>query len=83
MSSDSLMALAGALFTTLFTAGGFYMYVRMSLKEMREDISGIGNKVAKNEREALKRYHNATIALAFVAPEEKEKDVISLLREFN
>ena len=42
-----------------------------------------GSKVARNQEKALLRYHNITIALEYVAPEEKEKDIVSLLREFS
>ena len=51
-------------------------------KELVADLSGIGTKVGANEKNALRRYHNMSQAVQFVACEPKKKDVISILREF-
>lgn len=98
----------------VFTAGGFYIYVRMSIthlerqaneiqdrlnskidknfdtqdnkteayhKELLADLSGIGNKVTRAERDALRRHHNVTEAVLIAAPETKQPQIVGLLRE--
>jgi len=118
MDSDTavhlMLTVGAAAVSGLFTAGGFYIYVRMSfahleetlkdnhvdlnnkidknyetleskikenLQDTRNDLSGIGGKVAINERAAARRYHNLTAAVMLAAPADKENEVSSLLKE--
>ena len=46
-------------------------------------LTAIENKASAAEHVALLRHHNTVLAVTYIAPEDKEKDVISLLREFN
>jgi hypothetical protein len=55
------------------------------LKEKEEKIvsqlSGIGTKVSKNEKDAARRYHNITEAVLIAAPAKLEKTIANLLKE--
>ena len=141
------IAILGWAFGGVFTAGGFYIYVRMSISnlekwgqtnhtqlaeeikettdrtntqikettdrlnaEMKEvtqrlnakidknyetldfkidkneasckgDLSGIGGKVSRIDRDAARRHHNITQVLLLVSPQEKEEGVSKLLKE--
>lgn len=98
----------------VFTAGGFYIYVRMSLThlekwaheshvrlegkidknyetleararetvdQLKMDLSGVGMKVSRVERENHRRYHNFSVAMMLAVPEVKEKQVSKLMKE--
>jgi hypothetical protein len=86
------VALVGAAFSGLFTAGGFYVYVRISFAHMEKkidrnhdtlkaDLSGIGSKVARDERAAARRYHNLSLAIMHSCPVDKENEVSHLMKE--
>lgn len=50
-------------------------------KACKEDLSGIGGKVGRNERDAARRYHNLTTAMMLAVPPDKESQVSGLLKE--
>lgn len=83
-----LLALAGAV----FSAGGFYVYVRLSLTRLREeaadqhaqirsDLKNIGMKVAEQDKNNLRRHHNVSMVLMLAAPQKKEHEICELLKE--
>ncbi len=45
------------------------------------DLSGIGAKVGRNERDAARRYHNMATAMMLAVATEKESQVSGLLKE--
>ena len=47
----------------------------------KADLGGIGGKVSRNERDALRRYHNLTTAMMLAVPPDKESQVSGLLKE--
>lgn len=100
----------------IFTAGGFYIYVRMSIRHIEEkqeqdrtdanakadknfetldckieknhrdllaDISGVGAKVGRIERDGLRRYHNTSVAMMLTVAPKDEGKVAGLLKEEN
>jgi hypothetical protein len=65
----------------VFSAGGFYVYVKLSLKQVRTDINNIGRKVGDAEQNALRRHHNVSLVLMLAAPPSKEHEICELLKE--
>jgi signal transduction histidine kinase len=51
------------------------------LKSLREQINGVGKKVNENQAATDRRIRNLSTVVQFIASEDKEKDVASLLRE--
>ena len=60
-----------------FGAGGTYFVIRQS----RKDINGIGRKLNGELARAGARHQNVTLALMLLAPEDKKRDLASLLKE--
>ncbi len=81
MSSDAQITLALSVAVWIFTAGGFYKWVRTSIATLKKDINGIGNKIREEEKAAARRYHNASLAIMISAPATKEEEVSKLLKE--
>jgi hypothetical protein len=101
--NDSALHVILLLAGTLFSSGGFYVYVKMTLKHVEEkvnknfhtldvkieanngtcmrDLAGIGAKVARVERESLRRYHNTTMAVMLIADLKDEEKITNLMRE--
>lgn len=85
-------AVAAWILGVAFTAGCFYIYVRMSLSNLEsliqknnmdilQDLSGIGRKVTQNEENASRRYHNLSLAIMNSCPAEKENEISHLMKE--
>lgn len=113
---DSTMHVLISAGSIIFTSGGFYIYVRMSLKNLEErqieartelhakvdknyetldakidknqltllaDVSGVGARLGRNERDAQRRYHNTSLALMLAVPPKDETKITHLLKEEN
>jgi uncharacterized protein YneF (UPF0154 family) len=83
-----LLVLGGMLFST----GGFYVYVKLSLarlkedaatthQQIRSDVNNIGRKVGNVESDMRRRHNNVSLVLMLVAPTDKEEEICSLLKE--
>jgi len=61
--------------------GRFEQKVEGGLKNLGEQINGVGKKVNDNQVATDKRIRNLSVIVQFCAPEDKEKDVAALLKE--
>jgi hypothetical protein len=111
---DSATHILIAIGSMVFTAGGFFIYTKMSITHLEQwgqenhdrldkkidknfetldakikenqvallaDISGVGSKVGREQRDAARRYHNLTTAVILAAPPAKEQEIAEMLRE--
>jgi len=90
--NDQLVHVLLWLAGVLFSAGGFYVYVRLSLKQLSKeaksnhdaivkDIDGLGGIIRTGAADAARRYHNLSMAVLIAAPLDKEPEVSKLLKE--
>jgi len=88
MTLHILLPIVGAI----FSAGGFYVYVRLSLTRLKEDaakehaqirgdLNNMGRKLTDAEKAALRRHHNVSLVLMLAAPLKKEHEICELLKE--
>jgi hypothetical protein len=78
---DWKIELAIEFITLVFFAGGFYVWIRLSILNIKKDLNGIGNKSREQEKAAARRYHNTSLAIMVCAPPAKEDQVSKLLKE--
>jgi hypothetical protein len=78
-----LGSLAIELLTFVFLAGGFYVWVRMTIKDLRGDMNGMGRKINETNATAARRHQNISLVLMLVAPTAKESEISNLLKESN
>ena len=50
-------------------------------QRMRKDVNAIGRKLNEGEKDALRRHHNVSMVLMLVAPPEKEREIVELMKE--
>ena len=81
MNDEAKVAIAIFVITTLFTAGGLITWVKISLKEMKQDMNGIGRKQNDDRKDALRRHHNTSLAITQLAVIADEKNICDLLKE--
>ncbi len=90
--SDEFLHIVLAVVPVIFTAGGFYVYVRISFKQVIKeakanheliikDIDGLGGIIRNGAADAARRYHNLSMAVLVAAPLDKETEVTKLLKE--
>jgi hypothetical protein len=61
--------------------GRFEQKVEEGLRRLGEQINGVGKKVNDNQIATDKRIRNLSVIVQFCSPDDKEKDVASLLKE--
>lgn len=91
-TEDAKVTLVGAVVTFIFSAGGFYVWVRLKIRQLQEetaarfrecmmDINGVAARDRDNSRDERRHYHNVTMAILVAAPADKETEITKLLQE--
>jgi len=91
-TEDAKVTLVGAIVTFIFSAGGFYVWVRLKIRQLQEetaarfrecmtDINGVAARDRDNSRDERRHYHNVTMAILVAAPADKETEITKLLKE--
>jgi len=90
--NDQLLHVLLFVVPLIFSAGGFYVYARLSIvqlrkdakqshQELKKDINGLGAKIARIEYQTDTRHHNASLAIMVAVPVEREAEITKLLKE--
>jgi hypothetical protein len=70
---DLVIFIGSAIFSSGIAWGAF--------KRLQKDVNAIGRKINEGEKDALRRHHNVSMVLILVAPSEKEREIVELMKE--
>lgn len=73
----TLLIMVSAAISAIFSAGIAWA----TFKRLQKDVNCMGKKINDINENALRRHHNVSMVLMLVAPAEKEREIVELMKE--